>query len=81
VKTLLEITGPNHEHMIKEAVIGAMMNMGKVVGGVGKAIVKNPLKTFGYVATGADALAGANKLRGISPPGMSAVTDFSRRTM
>lgn len=50
---LLKATGPSHEEMIKEAVLGLLANVGKFV-------LKNPFRT-GFAAMDAFQTAGAAK--------------------
>jgi len=85
---LLELTGPNHEAMIKEALvkralgpISLVTGAGKLLGNVAGKAARNPLKTFGTLAVGSDMMSTAGRMRSIAEPGMDTVTNLGRRTM
>lgn len=79
---LLRLTGPNHEAMIKEALLGkAMMGVGSLMGRAGKVVVKNPLKSLGYAFTGSDMLSRANRISNASTLGADTASSVGRITM
>lgn len=61
---LLKLSGPNHEAMVKEALLGLA---GKLLGKVGR----NPLKSVGAYFNTKDVVAGAGKLNQQSGIGRS----------
>lgn len=65
---LLELTGPDHKEMIKEAILGkALLGIGSLMGRAGKVIVKNPLKSTGKaINTGFNVSSGMGTARNIS---------------
>jgi len=82
MSTLLKLTGPNHEAMIKEAIIGqAAVGVGSLMGRVGKAVVKNPLKSLGYAFTGSDLVSRANRMGSAASEGANLAANVGRITM
>lgn len=82
MSNLLKTTGPNHEAMIKEALLGkAMVGIGSLMGRAGKAVVKNPLKSLGYAATGSDLISRANRTSNAAATGANLAANTGRITM
>lgn len=68
MSTLLELTGPTHEQMVKKAILGkALFGIGKLMGRAGKVVVQHPLKTTGKaIGTGFNVSSGLSTARNIS---------------
>lgn len=79
---LLKLTGPNHESMIKEALVGkALLGVGKLMGRAGKVVVKNPMKTLGVTFTGSDILSRTNRMSSAASEGANLAQSVGRITM
>jgi hypothetical protein len=82
MSNLLKLTGPNHALMIKEAILGkALVGVGSLMGRAGKAVVKNPFRTLGALATGSDMVSRANRMGGAAAAGEALGTGVGRITM
>jgi len=86
MSNLLKLTGPNHALMIKEAIFGplagkALMGVGSLMGRAGKAVVKNPFRSLGVLATGSDVISKANRMGGAAAAGEAIGTGVGRITM
>lgn len=79
---LLKTTGPNHEAMIKEALLGkALYGVGSLMGRAGKAVVKNPMKAMTATFTGSDIVSRANRTSNAASTGANLAANVGRITM
>lgn len=81
MSSLFELMGPHHEAMVKEAIVGAIAKpmfggVKKLVSGFGNKFLNKPIQTTLGVAgpafAAADALSGANRMRGAAAAGEQA---------
>jgi len=70
--SLIKMAGENHEHLIKEAVLG-------LLAGVGKVLVHNPLHTVGLAFDASHAAGGAKKFNQTSRGMRDLVQDAAAR--
>ena len=75
---LLELTGPNHEKMVKEAVIGAALGL---MNRVGKVIVRNPGKALGVGFSASDVGSGMNRMSDAASGARNIAQSVGRVTM
>lgn len=76
MSSLFKITGPQHEELIKEALLPLM---GRMMSRVGKVIVKHPLKSVGAGLTVMESGSGMQKMRKTMSDAAMGGTNIGRR--
>lgn len=75
---LLDLTGPSHKAMVKEAIIGAAF---KLMSRAGKVLVRNPGKAIGAGFAASDIGSGMNRMSDVASGARNIAQTVGRVTM
>jgi hypothetical protein len=80
--SLLNSTGPRHEAMVKEALIGsAVGGLARIMGRAGKVIIKNPMKSIGAGFAAGDMVSGTQRMSEATAGGRNMAAGIGAGTM